>query len=87
MTAFRGVVDQGRVKPGEWLAVHGCGGVGLSAIMIASALGAQPVGVDIDGRALELALSVGAAAVVNARETNPVKGHPRPHKRRRARVD
>ena len=73
MTAFRGVVDQGRVKPGEWLAVHGCGGVGLSAIMIASALGAQPIGVDIDGGALELALSVGAAAVVNARETNPVK--------------
>ena len=73
MTAFRGVVDQGRVKPGEWLAVHGCGGVGLSAIMIASALGAQPIGVDIDAGALELALSVGAAAVVNARETNPVK--------------
>ena len=73
MTAFRGVVDQGRVKPGEWLAVHGCGGVGLSAIMIASALGARPIGVDIDGGALELALSIGAAAVVNARNENPVK--------------
>ena len=44
MAAFRGVADQGRVGPGEWLAVHGCGGVGLSAIMIASALGAQPIG-------------------------------------------
>ena len=73
MTAFRGVADQGRVGPGEWLAVHGCGGVGLSAIMIASALGAQPIGVDIDEGALELALSIGATAVVNAREQNPVK--------------
>ncbi len=34
-TSFRAVVDQGRLKGGEWLAVHGCGGVGLSAIMIA----------------------------------------------------
>ena len=73
MTAFRGVVDQGWVGPGEWLAVHGCGGVGLSAIMIASALGAQPIGVDIDEGALELARRVGATAVVNAREQNPVK--------------
>ena len=73
MTAFRGVVDQGRVKPGEWLAVHGCGGVGLSAVMIASALGALPIGVDINEGALELARSVGAAAVVNARNENPVK--------------
>ena len=30
-TAFRAVVDQGRVRGGEWVAVHGCGGVGLSA--------------------------------------------------------
>ncbi|NUL34408.1 alcohol dehydrogenase catalytic domain-containing protein, partial [Streptomyces lunaelactis] len=33
-TAFRAVVGQGRVRPGEWVAVHGCGGVGLSAVMI-----------------------------------------------------
>src|SRR5688500_11187028 len=35
-TSFRAVVDQGRAKGGEWVAVHGAGGVGLSAIMIAS---------------------------------------------------
>ena len=35
VTAFRAVVDQGRVQSGQWVAVHGCGGVGLSAVMIA----------------------------------------------------
>ncbi len=36
-TAFRAVVQQGRATAGEWVAVHGCGGVGLSAVMIAAA--------------------------------------------------
>src|SRR5262249_59933429 len=31
MTAFHAVVDQAHVRAGEWVAVHGCGGVGLSA--------------------------------------------------------
>lgn len=47
VTSFRAVVDQGRVSAGQWVAVHGCGGVGLSAIMIASAAGANVVAVDI----------------------------------------
>jgi len=46
-TSFRAVVDQGRTKAGEWVAVHGCGGVGLSAIMIATAVGANVIAVDI----------------------------------------
>ena len=37
VTSYRGIVDQGKVSAGQWVAVHGCGGVGLSAIMIASA--------------------------------------------------
>ena len=41
VTAYRGVVYQGSVKPGDWVAVHGCGGVGLSSIMIAKTIGAQ----------------------------------------------
>ena len=71
MTAFRGVVDQGRVRGGEWLAVHGCGGVGLSAVMIGAALGAQVVAVDIDEGKLELARSLGAVATVDAAKENP----------------
>ena len=35
VTSFRAIVDQGKVSAGQWVAVHGCGGVGLSAIMIA----------------------------------------------------
>lgn len=69
ITSFRGVVAQGRVQGGEWVAVHGCGGVGLSAIMIAAAMGAQVIAVDIDEAKLELARQTGAALTLNARQT------------------
>lgn len=65
-TAFRAVVSQGRVRAGEWVAVHGCGGVGLSAVMIAVACGARVVAVDVSPEALELARAVGAEVCVNA---------------------
>jgi alcohol dehydrogenase len=65
-TAFRAVVVHGRVNPGEWVAVHGCGGLGLSAIMIAVAMGAQVIAVDIKAEALTLAQSLGAAHIINA---------------------
>ena len=71
MTAFRGVVDQARLRPAEVLAVHGCGGVGLSAVMIGAALGAKVIAVDIDDAKLELAKSLGADFVVNAKEVKP----------------
>ena len=66
VTSFRAVVDQGRVAAGEWVAVHGCGGVGLSAIMIAHAAGANVVAIDIDDGKLTLARELGAAVSVNA---------------------
>ncbi|MGW3356416.1 zinc-dependent alcohol dehydrogenase family protein [Streptomyces bungoensis] len=65
-TAFRAVVQQGRVAAGEWVAVHGCGGVGLSAVMIAAASGARVVAVDVSPRALDLARTFGAARCVDA---------------------
>ncbi|MFE9561423.1 alcohol dehydrogenase catalytic domain-containing protein [Streptomyces sp. NPDC006487] len=64
-TAFRAVVAQGRVAPGEWVAVHGCGGVGLSAVMIAVAAGARVVAVDTAPAARELARAFGAAHCVD----------------------
>jgi len=74
VTAFRAVVDQGKTSAGQWVAVHGCGGVGLSAIMIANAIGANVVAIDISDSALELARSVGAVATVNAsRESDVVE--------------
>jgi len=71
-TSFRAVVAQGRVQPGEWVAVHGCGGVGLSAVMIAAALDARVVAVDIDPAALTLAESLGAVAAIDARDRDDV---------------
>jgi alcohol dehydrogenase len=65
-TSFRAVVDQGRVSAGQWVAVHGCGGVGLSAIMIATALGANVIAVDIAEEKLARARQLGAAATINA---------------------
>ena len=64
-TAFRAVVDQGKTGAGQWVAVHGCGGVGLSAVMIANAVGANVIAIDIDDQKLALARSLGAVATVN----------------------
>ncbi len=72
MTSFRAVVDQGQVKGGQWVAVHGCGGVGLSSIMIAHALGADVVAIDITDEKLDFARSIGAAATINAVITDDV---------------
>ena len=59
-TAFRAVVQHGPGRPGEWVAVHGCGGVGLSAVQIAAAAGRRVVAVDVAPGALELARDLGA---------------------------
>ena len=66
VTSFRAVVDQGQVSADQWVAVHGCGGVGLSAIMIANAIGARVVAIDIDDEKLALARSIGASLTINA---------------------
>ena len=72
VTAFRAVVDQGGVTAGQWVAVHGCGGVGLSAIMIAGAAGANVIAVDIAEDKLALAKSLGAVITLNANNTDDV---------------
>jgi len=72
VTSFRAIVSQGRVSAGQWVAVHGCGGVGLSAIMIASALGANVIAIDIADEKLDVAQSMGANATVNATQVEDV---------------
>lgn len=74
-TSFRAVVAQGKVSGGQWVAVHGCGGVGLSAIMIAAAQGATVIGVDIDAAKLTLAQAAGAAYLVNGSTAPDVAAH------------
>jgi D-arabinose 1-dehydrogenase-like Zn-dependent alcohol dehydrogenase len=70
MTAFHGLVDRARVGAGEWVAVHGCGGVGLSAVEIATALGANVIATDIDPAKLEFAERMGAVETVLAGDAN-----------------
>lgn len=67
-TSFRAVIDQGRVQPGEWVAIHGMGGIGLSALMIARAMGARVIAVDVDSTTLTRAGELGAEVVVNGLE-------------------
>jgi len=66
VTSFRAVVDQGKVSAGQWVTIHGCGGVGLSAVMIANAIGANVIAIDISDDTLALARSLGAVATINA---------------------
>jgi alcohol dehydrogenase len=72
-TSYRAVVDQGKASKGQWIAIHGCGGVGLSAVMIAAAFGARVVAVDVSDEVLDLARSIGAEAVVNSLDSDPVE--------------
>lgn len=73
MTSFHGLVDRAQIQAGEWVVVYGCGGVGLSAINIASALGCRVIGVDVNPGNLTLAKAMGAEFVINSRETPPVE--------------
>lgn len=67
-TSFRAIAAQGKVSGGQWAAIHGCGGVGLSAIMIAEAMGATVIAVDISNEKLALAKAAGAHFLINARQ-------------------
>jgi D-arabinose 1-dehydrogenase-like Zn-dependent alcohol dehydrogenase len=71
MTSFHGVVDQAKVAAGEWVAVHGCGGVGLSTVQIATALGANVIAVDVSAEKLAFAKELGAVATVDASRGDP----------------
>lgn len=59
-TAYRALVGRARVAPGEWVTVIGAGGVGLSTVMIARALGAHVIAVDRNPGALAVAADLGA---------------------------
>ena len=73
MTSFHGIVHQAKVQPGEWVAVYGCGGIGLAAVHIASAIGARAIGVSRTEEKLNKAKELGADVVVNATKEDPVE--------------
>ena len=74
MTAYHGLSDRAGLRPGDTVAIHGCGGVGLSAIHIADALGAVPIAVDVQEEKLDRAEELGAAATINGAEVDDVPG-------------
>ncbi|WP_425102126.1 zinc-dependent alcohol dehydrogenase family protein [Tropicibacter sp. S64] len=69
-TAWQALTGRAALRPGEWLAVFGCGGVGLSAMLLGRALGARVVVVDVVEEKLTHAKGLGADAVVNAASGN-----------------
>ena len=71
-TAWQALVGRAGLKPGEWLAVFGGGGVGISALLLGRALGARVVVVDVVPEKLDYARALGADAVVNAAEEGSV---------------
>ena len=65
-TAWHALTDRAAVKAGEWVAVHGTGGIGLAALLLAKMLGARVVVVDVVSEKLHHARQLGADAAVNA---------------------
>ncbi len=73
MAAFHGVVDQAAVRGGEWVVVHGAGGMGLSAVQVAAAVGANVIAVDVSEKALAAARDLGALHTIDSRANDVVE--------------
>lgn len=71
VTTYRGL-KRTKVKPGQWMAVVGIGGLGHIAVQYAVAMGMRVVAVDVDDEKLKLAKKLGAEATVNAKKVDPV---------------
>lgn len=71
LTVYKGlkVLD---MRPGQWVAIVGVGGLGHLAVQYAKAMGFHVVAVDIDSARLRMAQQLGAALCINAAEQDPV---------------
>jgi alcohol dehydrogenase len=67
-TAWHALTGRAALQPGEWLAVHGTGGIGLSALLLGRSLGARVIVVDVVPEKLAHAVTLGAEAAVDARD-------------------
>ena len=72
ITTYKGIKET-QAKPGEWIAISGCGGLGHLAIQYAKAMGLHVCAVDIDDGKLDHATKLGADIVVNAKTQNPAE--------------
>lgn len=71
-TPFHAVVRRGRVVPGDWVLVLGCGGVGLNIVQLAAAVGARVIAVDVAAGKLEWARTLGAEETIDASQVERV---------------
>jgi 6-hydroxycyclohex-1-ene-1-carbonyl-CoA dehydrogenase len=71
-TPYHAAVRRGRVTPGDWVVVFGCGGIGLSLVQMVAAIGGRVIAVDVADAKLELACRMGAEAILNPRRESRV---------------
>lgn len=71
VTSYKGIKET-QAKPGEWVVISGIGGLGHLGVQYAKVLGLKVCAVDIDDSKLEHAIRLGADAVVNAKQGDPV---------------
>lgn len=69
-TPYHAVVNRGQVKPGDWVAVFGCGGVGINLVQVAAAVGASVIAIDLVPEKLEIAKKMGAQETINPAEVD-----------------
>lgn len=72
-TSFRALIDQARLRAGEWVAIHGCGGVGLSALLIAKAIGAMTIAIDPSRERRAMATALGATDTIDPAKMDVVQ--------------
>jgi len=70
ITTYKGIKET-EARPGEWIAISGCGGLGHLAIQYAKVMGLQVCAVDIDDGKLAHAKRLGADLTINARHGDP----------------
>ncbi|MEZ4500162.1 MAG: alcohol dehydrogenase AdhP [Thermomicrobiales bacterium] len=70
VTTYKGLKET-EVRPGEWVAISGVGGLGQAAVQYAKAMGMHVVAVDINPAKLDEARGLGAEIVINPRDVDP----------------
>ena len=71
ITVFNALEKIGPLRDGEWLAIMGCGGLGLNAIAISIALGiSNIIAIDVDDTKLDAAIEMGAASTLNSNSSD-----------------
>lgn len=71
-TPYHAVKNRAQVKPGDYVVVYGCGGIGLNMVQMANAAGGSVIAIDINQTKLDMAKKLGAVATINGKEVPDV---------------